>query len=70
MMLEPAIDPVGQQLEKLVLEETPAKNLVPCAVKHVQQAFGGALQAFKHTYTATCVCLQARLASYLLEAGL
>lgn len=44
-MLETAIEPVGQQLEKLKLVETPSskasRDLVPYAVKHVQAAFGG-----------------------------
>ncbi|WIA28514.1 hypothetical protein OEZ86_011057 [Tetradesmus obliquus] len=43
-MLETAIEPVGQQLEKLKLVETPSskarRDLVPYAVKHVQAAFG------------------------------
>jgi hypothetical protein len=47
-MLETAIEPVGQQLEKLKLVETPSskasRDLVPCAVRHVQAAFGGVLR--------------------------
>jgi hypothetical protein len=47
-MIEAAIEPVGCQLEKLKLVETPtskgSRDLVPVAVKHVQAAFGGVLR--------------------------
>jgi hypothetical protein len=58
-MIETAIEPVGIQLEKLKLVETPtskgSRDLVPCAVKHVQAAFGGVLRVLLRSLSVSVI---------------
>jgi hypothetical protein len=74
-MLETAIEPVGHQLEKLKLVETPtskgSRDLVPVAVKHVQAAFGGVLRVlFGSDYVLLVLSSDFALAGHCSSAWL